>query len=217
MEEFMNSFSNFFKFVFLCFSFSISAFATVEYIEPISSGYDCPQDLIVTTPSPDNSAISFLLNGTLLMEHQPGITERKTVNKRCVISIPLKASPKEQYVILTNDWRMYAGLPEKSNLSVTSRLWLSREITRPDNSKRYVVRYHRTKTQKLKGPYDSDFLFNHTSPEPKVTECGKAFKLTVELRLKLKNNNITDSALVDVDSYDLAQIVGPTIVKRDCE
>jgi hypothetical protein len=197
--------------------YSSKALSNVEFQEPIASGSDCPTENIVHTISPDSQAVSFLLNGTMLMEHQPGVTQGKIVQKRCVLQIPLAAHPKQQYVILTHDWRLYAGLPEKSKLTVNSRIWLWHERVRPHHKKSIVVNYYKDITKNYFGPQDSDFIFTQGSREPRVTECGKPFNLTIEFKLKLKNNNSTESALVDVDSFDLAQSPTATIVKRDCQ
>lgn len=205
------------KLTMLLLFFSFSAFSYVEYQEPITSDSDCPPENIVHTISPDSQAVSFLLNGSMLMEHQPGTTEGRVVQKRCLINIPLAAHPKQQYVILSHDWRLYAGLPEKSKLTVTSRIWLWHERIRRDHKKITVVNYYKSNTKNYSGPYDSDFIFTQSSREPRVTECGKPFNLTIEFKMKLKNNNTSEGALSDVDSFDIAQSPTATIVKRDCQ
>lgn len=205
------------KIFFIILSFSLPAYSEVKFTVPITSSFDCSNESIVTTISPDNSAVSVLLNGTLFMEQAPAISVNRPLSKRCVINIPLEAHPKEQYVFLTHDWRLYANIPEKAKLDITSRIWMSREIRRKNNIKKRVVTYYTAKTKHFKAPFEGDFIFNQKSPEPRVSECGKAIDLTLEFDMKLKNNNPTETALVDVDSYDLAQMVGTTIVRRDCD
>jgi hypothetical protein len=207
----------FLKIFFISLSFSLPAYSEVKFVGPITSSFDCHTESIVTTISPDNSAVSVLLNGTLFMELPPATSINRPLNKRCVINIPLEARPKEQYVFLTHDWRLYANIPEKAKLDITSKIWMSREVTRKNNTKKRVVTYYTTKTKHFKAPFEGDFIFNQRSPEPRVSECGKAIDLTLEFNMKLRNNSQTETALVDVDSYDLAQMVGTTIVRRDCE
>jgi hypothetical protein len=205
------------KVFIICLGLSLTAYADIKIQGPITTAYDCPSSSIVKTISPDNSALSILLNGTLLMEHHPNNSAPNIINKRCVIHIPLKGFPKQQYVILNHDWRLYAGLPDKAKLTVTSQIWLSSLVLRANNVKKRVTTYYKTNTRNYNGPYDNNITFSQQSREPRVTECGKSVDLTLEFKMKLNNRNPTDDALVDVDSYDLGQTPGTIITKRDCE